>query len=41
MIVIIDYGMGNLSSVKNALEQIGVQSIISNDPKVIEQAKSL
>ena len=41
MIVIIDYGMGNLSSVKNALEQIGVQSIISNDPKVIEQAKGL
>lgn len=41
MIVIIDYGVGNLASVKNALDKLGVKSKISNEPKVIEKADSL
>lgn len=38
MIVIIDYGGGNLQSVKNALDRLGALSLISDDPKVIAQA---
>ncbi|MGE5396188.1 MAG: imidazole glycerol phosphate synthase subunit HisH [Chitinophagales bacterium] len=32
MIVIIDYGMGNLRSVQKGLEQAGYEAIISSDP---------
>jgi imidazole glycerol-phosphate synthase subunit HisH len=38
MIVIIDYGGGNLQSVKNALDRLGAPSLISNDPQVILNA---
>jgi glutamine amidotransferase len=31
-ILIVDYGMGNLGSVRRALEECGVDAIISNDP---------
>jgi len=31
MITIIDYGLGNLGSVKNMLKKIGVESEISKD----------
>lgn len=41
MIAIIDYGMGNLHSVKNALDKIGATSVITRDPKVIEEADKL
>ncbi len=41
MIVIIDYGVGNLASVKNALDKLGVKSEISSDPKIIKKAKAL
>ncbi len=41
MIVIIDYGIGNLASVKNALDKLGVENKISNDPLVIKKAKAL
>lgn len=41
MIVIIDYGVGNLASVKNALDKLGVKSVISDDPKIIKKAKAL
>lgn len=40
-IVIIDYGMGNLGSIANMLKQIGVQAVITADPKQIEQADQL
>lgn len=40
MIAIIDYGAGNLSSVKNALDYIGEKSIITKDKKEIELADS-
>jgi len=41
MIVIIDYGMGNLSSVKNALNFLGLESKISSDEEDIRNAKGL
>ncbi len=39
MIAIIDYGSGNLSSVKNALDYIGAESLITSDPSVIKKAE--
>lgn len=41
MIVIIDYGVGNLASVKNALDKLGLNSKISNNPKDIKNARIL
>ena len=41
MIVIIDYGVGNLASVKNALDKLGAKSVISSDPEIIKKAKAL
>lgn len=41
MIAIIDYGMGNLGSIKNMLSRIGVESVITSDPKVIAEADRL
>lgn len=41
MIVIIDYGIGNLASVKNALDKLGVESKISSDSLVIKNADAL
>jgi len=41
MITIIDYGIGNLGSVKNALDKLGINSVVSSSPKDIEKAKGL
>jgi glutamine amidotransferase len=41
MIAIIDYGMGNVRSVYNALDYIGQEAIITADPKVIDDAARL
>ncbi|WP_297424261.1 imidazole glycerol phosphate synthase subunit HisH [Clostridium sp.] len=41
MIVIIDYGMGNLKSVKNALDFLGLENKISSDIEDIRNAKAL
>lgn len=41
MIVIIDYGMGNLKSVKNALDFLGIESKVSSDVKEIKNANGL
>ena len=38
MIAIIDYGMGNLRSVQKALESLGQQAVITDDPAVLAQA---
>lgn len=40
-LVIIDYGMGNIRSVEKAFARIGLQPIISSDPKVINTADKL
>jgi glutamine amidotransferase len=41
MIVIIDYGLGNLGSVKNSLDKLGVKSIVSNSVKKIATGSGL
>ncbi len=41
MIVVIDYHMGNLGSVMNMFRHIGVEAVLSSDPKVIQQASKL
>ena len=41
MIAIIDYGAGNLQSVKKAFDFIGAESVITNDPKVILSADKI
>jgi len=41
MIVIVDYGMGNLRSVQKAFEKVGVDATISSDPSIFESAKAL
>lgn len=41
MIAIIDYGLGNLGSVKNALDTLGIDSFISKSPIEIERASGL
>ncbi len=41
MVVIVDYGMGNLRSVQKGFERIGATAVISRDQKEIEQADRL
>jgi glutamine amidotransferase len=41
MITIIDYGMGNLGSIKNMLKKIGVVSEITNDIEIILNAEKI
>ncbi len=38
MLAIIDYGVGNLFSLKSSIEAIGVESIITSDADIIKQA---
>lgn len=40
-VLIVDYGMGNLPSVKRALEECGSPVFISDDPKSVEQASKI
>ena len=37
-IVVVDYGMGNVLSVRNALAKIGAEAALSDDPQVLEAA---
>lgn len=41
MIVVIDYGMGNLGSVAKALSFIGVPAVVSDDPAIVASADRL
>jgi len=41
VIVIVDYGMGNLGSIRNMLKKVEVESIVSSDPKEIAKADKL
>lgn len=41
MITIIDYGMGNLGSIKNMFKYIGVEATIENDPDKIKNASKI
>ena len=41
MLTIVDYGVGNLASIKNMLKRTGFESIISSDEKIIADADKL
>lgn len=41
MNVIVDYGMGNLNSVRNMLQYLGYEAEISNNSSVIEKAEKI
>jgi len=41
MLTIVDYGVGNLASIKNMLKKIGAEAQISSDPSVISAAEKL
>lgn len=41
MLTIIDYGVGNLASIKNILKKIGVESIISSEEETIAAADKI
>ena len=40
-IVVVDYGMGNLFNIEKALEKVGCQVSVTDDPSVIEKAAGL
>jgi glutamine amidotransferase len=41
MIVIVDYGMGNLGSIQNMIKKVGAQALISSKTEDIEKAAKL
>jgi glutamine amidotransferase len=41
MIAIVDYRAGNLTSVKKALDQLGVDAVVTRDPRVVERADKI
>ena len=41
MITIVDYGMGNLGSIRNMFKRIGVPTVLAADPEAIEKADKL
>lgn len=41
MVTIIDYGMGNIRSIQNALEWLGLSHQLSSDPLTVERSKKL
>jgi len=41
LIVIVDYGMGNVGSIQNMLKKAGFPSVVTNDPLEIGQADKL
>lgn len=41
MIAIVDYGMGNLGSIQNMLHRLGADSLLTREPKDIQQAEKL
>ena len=41
MIVIVDYGMGNMGSIQNMLKKVGAESIVSSDHAAIRDADKL
>ena len=38
MVAIIDYGVGNLFSLKSSLKEIGAEAVVTSDEKVIAEA---
>jgi glutamine amidotransferase len=40
-IVIVDYGMGNLGSIKNMFSEVGIESVVTSSAEKIEKAEKL
>ena len=40
-IIVIDYGMGNILSVVNALDYLGFKSLVTSDQNIILKAKKI
>lgn len=41
MVVIVDYGVGNLMAIQNIIRKVGGDSVVSSSPDVIERASKL
>jgi imidazole glycerol-phosphate synthase subunit HisH len=41
MIVVVDYGMGNLGSIANMFKKVGAEARIASDPEVLREADKL
>ena len=41
MIAIIDYGVGNLASIKNMIKKAGFESVLASDPDSVEKADKI
>ncbi len=41
MVVIVDYGLGNLGSIRNMLQYIGFDAVISGDKEIVSKADKL
>lgn len=41
MVAIINYGLGNLTSIKNMCRRLGIEATITNDPEIIRSASKL
>jgi len=41
MIGIVDYGMGNIASVRNTLTRLGIQTVVSDQPEILEQTSHI
>ncbi len=41
MIVIVDYGLGNINNVKRAIEHLGYEVVVSNNQNIIDQAETI
>lgn len=41
MLVIVDYGLGNLGSIANMLQKLGARAVVASDPRIVAQASKL
>src|SRR4030065_1248126 len=41
MIAIVDYGMGNLKSVEKGFKKVGIDAIVTSNPKAIDDAEAV
>jgi glutamine amidotransferase len=41
MVIIVDYGMGNLGSIENMLKKVGIEAVVSSDKTMIKKADKL
>jgi len=41
MIAIVDYGMGNLKSVEKGFKKVGVEAIVTSEPRVVDNSEAV